>query len=153
MYNIIQTYTSLPTHTPPCTSLSSHAQYTVIYFLFRIWNNWLQTRGIGSGHAQPWPAWPCVVSRSQTAFFLFIYWAGKKGSGEQPIPFLLSDPQNPGMLLIGADLYNKGLLIGENDVHWFFAYARRCPPLKILRCFYLSQWLKSMRTHSKTWYL
>ena len=57
-----------------------------------------------------------LVSRSQTAFFL-LYSDGKKGSGEQPIPFLFSDPQNPGMLLIGADLYKKGLLIGENDVH------------------------------------
>ena len=53
-----------------------------------------------------------LVSRSQTAFFR----TGKR-SGEQPIPFLFSDPQNPGMLLIGADLNNKGLLIGENDIH------------------------------------
>ena len=54
-----------------------------------------------------------LVSHSQTAFFFYI-WMGK-GSGKQPIPFLFSDPQNPGMLLIGADLNNKGLLIGEND--------------------------------------
>ena len=40
-------------------------------------------------------------------------------SSEQPIPFLFSDPQYPGMLLIGADLNNKGLLIGENDEHYF----------------------------------
>ena len=50
---------------------------------------------------------------SQTT--LLLYLDGKKESGEQPIPFLLSDPHNLGMLLIGADLNNKGLLTGEND--------------------------------------
>ena len=58
-----------------------------------------------------------LVSRSQTVFSSFIFGQEEKGSGEQPIPFLFSDPQNPGMLLIGADLNNKGLLIGENDAH------------------------------------
>lgn len=36
--------------------------------------------------------------------------------GEQLILFFFSDLQNLGMFLIGADLNNKGLLIGENDV-------------------------------------
>ena len=58
----------------------------------------------------------CLVSRCQTAFFSFIFGREKKGSGEQPILFLFCDPQNLGMLLIGAGLNNKGSLIGENDV-------------------------------------
>ena len=49
-------------------------------------------------------------------FFFFYIRTGKKGSGEQPILFLFCDPQNLGMLLIGAGLNNKGSLIGENDV-------------------------------------
>jgi len=40
----------------------------------------------------------------------------KKHSGEQPVRFLFYSLQNVGMLLIGADLNNKSLLIGENDV-------------------------------------
>ena len=55
-----------------------------------------------------------LFSHSQTAFFL-LYWGRKKGSGEQPTLFLFGDPQNLGMLLIGAGLKNNGSLIGEND--------------------------------------
>ena len=47
-------------------------------------------------------------------FLLYLYM--KKQSSEQPKPFLFCSLQNVGMLLIGADLSNKGLLIGENDV-------------------------------------
>ena len=39
-----------------------------------------------------------------------------KGSDEQLMPFLFSDPQNLEMLLIGANLHeNNSLLVGGND--------------------------------------
>ena len=60
---------------------------------------------------------PCYhLSKIKFLFLVSFIFGREKGSGEQPIPFLFSDPQNPGMLLIGTDLYNKCLLIGENDI-------------------------------------
>ena len=47
----------------------------------------------------------------------FLLYLGRKRSGEQSIPFLFSNLQDPEML-IGANLNNKGLLIGENDAHY-----------------------------------
>ena len=51
-----------------------------------------------------------LVSCCQTALFFYII-------GEDPNSpyFLFSDPQNLGVFLVGADLSNKGLLIGKND--------------------------------------
>ena len=53
-----------------------------------------------------------LISRSQTAYLYAlmgkrVWWTAHT--------FLFSNPQNLGMLLIGANLNNKGLLIGEND--------------------------------------
>ena len=71
------------------------------------------------------------MSHCQSALYL----DKKKGTDEQPIPFLFSNPQNLGMLLIGRDLNNKNLLIGENDAHYLgrsHVPESKCPPLRFL---------------------